>query len=292
MGSSILGSGLGRLAGSAMTNRRPVNLLIATGATILAAVLALTLAAPLVARFDPIEQRARERLQAPTTTHWMGTDRLGRDVFSRVLHGGRISLSASAAGLVVTLTLGVALGLLAGYAGGWIDGAIMRVVDVLLAFPSIILALIVAGLYGPGLWKVVLAATAVWWVGYARVTRSLVLQAKQEPFVKAARAAGGRPIAIAFREVLPQVVGPVIVLATMNLGRLLLTLSSLSFLGLGAQPPTAEWGLMLSEGRSHFMDHQHLMVFPGLMIFITVLGLTLLGEGLRDVLDPNGAART
>ncbi len=270
--------------------RRKINWLIVTGGVILALVLGLTLAAPMLAPYHPAEQRARERLQGPSRAHPMGTDRLGRDIYSRVLYGGQTSLSASSIALGVTLTIGVALGLLAGYAGGWVDGAIMRLVDVLLAFPSFILALIVAGLYGPGLLKVVLAATAVWWVSYARVTRSLVLQAKQEGYVQAARAAGARPLSIAVREVLPQILGPIVVLATLNLGRLILTLSGLSFLGMGAQPPTAEWGLMLSEGKAYFMEFQHMMVFPGLMIFVTVLGLTLLGEGLRDVLDPNGAA--
>jgi peptide/nickel transport system permease protein len=270
--------------------RRKVNWLIVIGGAILAVVLGVTLAAPMLAPYNPAEQRARERLQAPSRAHPMGTDRLGRDMYSRVLYGGQTSLSASSIALVVTLTIGVALGLLAGYAGGWVDGAIMRLVDVLMAFPSFILALIVAGLWGPGLFKVVLAATAVWWVGYARVTRSLVLQAKQEGYVQAARAAGARPLSIAFREVLPQTLGPVVVLATLSLGRLILTLSGLSFLGMGAQPPTAEWGLMLSEGKAYFMEYQHMMVFPGLMIFATVLGLTLLGEGLRDVLDPHGAA--
>jgi peptide/nickel transport system permease protein len=247
-------------------------------------------AAPILAPYPPAEQRAAERLQPPSTAHPFGTDRLGRDILSRVLYGGRTSLAASSIALLVTLTVGVAVGLAAGYAGGWLDGALMRLVDVLFAFPSFILALIVAGLYGPGLLKIIVAAAAVWWVGYARVTRSLVLQAKEEGFVMAARAAGARPLTIAVREVLPQVLGPIVVLATLNLGRLLLAISGLSFLGLGAQPPTAEWGLMLSEGRAYFLEQPHLMIFPGLAIFLTVLGLTLLGEGLRDVLDPHGVA--
>jgi peptide/nickel transport system permease protein len=270
--------------------RGPINWLVVAGAAILTIVLGLTVAAPVLAPYNPAEQRARERLQGPSQAHPMGTDRLGRDIYSRVLYGGRTSLAASTASLAITVTIGVALGLLAGYAGGWTDAAIMRLVDVLLAFPSFILALIVAGLYGPGLLKVVLAATAVWWVSYARVTRSMVLQAKQEPYVLAARAAGAPPLTIALREVLPQIMGPILVLAMINLGRLLLTLSGLSFLGMGAQPPTAEWGLMLSEGKAYFLEMPHMMVFPGAMIFVTVLGLTLLGEGLRDVLDPNGAA--
>ena len=258
------------------------------GATILLAVVASAIVAPLLAPYDPAEQRPRERVQGPSRAHLMGTDRLGRDTFSRVLYGGRLSLSASAAALVLIVALGVTLGLAAGYAGEWVDTGIMRLVDVLMAFPSFVLALVVAGLFGPGLIKVTLAATAVWWVSYARVTRSLVLQAKQEGYVLAARAAGAGPVTIAVREVLPQVLGPVVVLATLDLGKLLLALSSLSFLGLGAQPPTPEWGLMLAEGRAYFMEAPAMMIFPGLMIFATALGFNLLGEGLRDVLNPRG----
>jgi peptide/nickel transport system permease protein len=261
------------------------------GAALLAIVAGTAVAAPRMAPYDPAEQRARERLQAPSRAHLFGTDRLGRDVYSRVLYGGRTSLAASGAALAVTLTVGVAVGLVAGYVGRWVDAALMRLVDVLFAFPSFILALIVAGLYGPGLLKIMLAAVAVWWVGYARITRSLVLQAKEEGYVLAARAAGAPPATIVLREVLPQVVGPIVVLATINLGRLLLAIAGLSFLGLGAQPPTAEWGLMLSEGRSNFFEYPHLMIFPGAMIFATVLGVNLLGEGLRDLLDPNGTIR-
>lgn len=278
-------------AGGRPRRRRPrVRWMVLLGALIVLAVSAAAVAAPLLAPYPPAEQRPRERIQAPSRAHPFGTDRLGRDVYSRALYGGRTSLTASALGVVLTLSLGVSLGLLAGYAGGVVDGTVMRLVDVLLAFPSFILALIVAGLYGPGLLKILLASAAVWWVGYARITRSMVLQAKSEGHVLAARAAGARPWQIALREVLPQVLGPMVVLATLSMGRLLLAISALSFLGLGAQPPTAEWGLMLSEGKAYFLEAPHLMLFPGLMIFVAVLGLNLLGEGLRDVLDPAGAA--
>jgi peptide/nickel transport system permease protein len=272
------------------TIERRVRWTVLLGALIVVAMTAAAAAAPLLAPYGPAEQRPRERIQAPSRAHPFGTDRLGRDIYSRALYGGRTSLTASALGVALTLSLGVSLGLLAGYAGGSVDGTVMRLVDVLLAFPSFILALIVAGLYGPGLLKILLASAAVWWVGHARITRSMVLQAKSEGHVLAARAAGARPWQIAVREVLPQVLGPMVVLATLSMGRLLLAISALSFLGLGAQPPTAEWGLMLSEGKAYFLEAPHPMLYPGLMIFGAVLGLNLLGEGLRDVLDPAGAA--
>ena len=186
-----------------------------------------------------------------------------------------LAVAAFAVELVLVLGLGLWA---AAQAGRFVDHGIR----------ILALALIVAGLYGPGLMKILLASAAVWWVGYARITRSMVLQAKQEGHVLAARAAGARPWQIALSEVLPLVLGPMVVLATLSMGRLLLAISALSFLGLGAQPPTAEWGLMLSEGKAYFLEAPHLMVFPGLMIFVTVLGLNLLGEGLRDVLDPAG----
>jgi peptide/nickel transport system permease protein len=248
-------------------------------------------AAPLLTPRDPIAQSARERLQAPTPTHPFGTDEFGRDVLARVLYGGRTTLAATLAGLTLALAVGVPLGLVAGYAGGRADGAIMRLTDVLYAFPSFLLALVVAGLYGPGLNKVLIAAAAVWWVDYARVVRALVLQVKTEDHVLAARALGASHWRIAVRAVLPQVAGPVAVLASLDLGTLLLTLSALSFLGLGAQPPIPEWGVMLAEGRRFFLEHQHLMIFPGAAIFLAALAFNLLGEGLRNLLDPHDAAQ-
>jgi peptide/nickel transport system permease protein len=247
--------------------------------------------APLLARHDPLAQNARERLQGPSPAHLFGTDEFGRDVFARVLYGGRTSLAASGAALALALALGIPLGLLAGYAGGRVDAALMRLIDVLYAFPSFLLALVVAGLYGPGLSKVLVAAAAVWWVDYARVVRAMVLQTKTEEFVLAARALGAGPVRVAARAVLPQVLGPVVVLAALDVGALLLAISALSFLGLGAQPPTPEWGVMLAEGRRSFMEHQHLMVFPGAAIFVAALAFSLFGEGLRDVLDPHGASQ-
>jgi peptide/nickel transport system permease protein len=265
--------------------------LLVVGALLLGAMALSVLGAPALSRQDPLAQNARERLQGPSAAHPFGTDEYGRDVLARVLYGGRTSLTASVAALALALVLGVPLGVLAGYAGGRVDGALMRLMDVLYAFPSFLLALVVAGLYGPGLYKVLVAAAAVWWVEYARVVRAMVLLVKTEEYVLAARALGASPLRVAVRAVLPQVLGPVVVLASLDLGALLLAISGLSFLGLGAQPPLPEWGVMLAEGRRYFLEHQHLMVFPGAAIFLAALAFTLVGEGLRDALDPHGATQ-
>ncbi len=261
-------------------------LLPAAGGLLLALIIMLAIGAPWFTNFDPIEQRPEIRLQPPSPVHWFGTDQFGRDIWSRVLYGGRLSLAASSLALLLVMGIGLAVGVAAGYLGGWVDAIMMRLVDILLAFPAMVLALVIVGLFEPGLNNVLLATVTTWWVGFARVTRSIVLQAREETTVEAARALGARPWAIIRREILPRVVGPVLVLATLDLGYLILAISGLSFLGLGAQPPSPEWGTMLADGRIHFLTAPHLMVFPGLMIFLTVLALNLLGEGLRDWLDP------
>ena len=271
--------------------RRGVPWLMVAGAVLIAALAGASIGAPAIARQDPIAQSARARLQGPSAAHPFGTDEFGRDVFARVVYGGRASLSATAGALTLALVLGVPLGLLAGYAGGRVDMVVMRVVDLLYAFPSFLLALVVAGLFGPGLIKVLIAFAAVWWVDYARVVRAMVLQVKTEEYVLAARALGAGSVRIAVRAVLPQVAGPIAVMAALDVGALLLSISALSFLGLGAQPPAPEWGVMLAEGRRFFMEYQHLMVFPGAAIFVAALAFSLFGEGLRDVLDPHGASQ-
>nr|WP_305794545.1 nickel transporter permease [Halomarina rubra] len=216
----------------------------------------------------------------------MGTDQLGRDVLSRLLYGARISLQISLAVVAITLAIGTAVGLIAGYAGGWVDEALMRFVDILLAFPGILLALVIAGILGPNLTNIMIALAVVGWTQYARIIRGSVLSVKQEEFVKAAQLMGVPRRRIVLRHILPNVVTPVIVLATMDMAYVILGTAGLSFLGLGAQPPTPEWGTMLSQGRN-FVDTAWWVVnFPGLAIMITVLGFNLLGDGLRDVLDP------
>ena len=242
--------------------------------------------APHITPYDAIELDLENRLSSPDGHHLMGTDVLGRDVLSRVIYGARISLSMATVVVVIVMLLGIAMGTTAGYFGGIIDGIIMRVVDVLLAFPNIILALVIAGILGPSLTNVMIALGAIWWVSYARIIRGSVLSVKEKEFVEAARAMGCSDAYIAIRHILPNVLSPVIVLATLDMGHIILSIAALSFLGLGAQPPIPEWGTMLNEGRSFMETAPHLMIFPGLMIMITVLAFNFLGDGLRDALDP------
>jgi peptide/nickel transport system permease protein len=257
------------------------------GLVIVAVVLFCAVAAPLLAPQDPALQDVLHRLQGPSGAHLLGTDQLGRDELSRILYGARTSvLTAIVVGIAILL-VGIVVGTVSGMAGGIVDAAIMRVVDVLLAFPSLLLALAVVGTLGPGLLHLALAVTAVWWVDYARLVRGLVLGVKEQAFVEAARAQGASRWRIASRHVVPSVASPVVVLATLQTARLLLGFASLSFLGLGVSPPTAEWGAMLNEGKDVLATSPELMLWPGLAITITALGLNLLGDGLRDVLDPN-----
>ena len=256
------------------------------GLVIIAIVVFVALAAPLLAPYEPNAQDVAHRLQPSSSEHLLGTDNLGRDELSRLLYGARVSLLTTIAVGAGILLIGLIVGTLSGMAGGLLDGLLMRIVDILLAFPSLLLALAVAGTLGPGLLHLALAMTAVWWVEYARLVRGLVLAVKEQPFVEAARALGASPVRIALRHVVPNIASPVIVLATLQTARLLLALASLSFLGLGVSPPTAEWGSMLSEGKDFLSDAPELMLWPGLAITITALGLNLLGDGLRDLLDP------
>ena len=257
------------------------------GLVIVVAMVSLALAAPLLAPYDPAAQDVANRLQSPSSAHLLGTDHLGRDELSRVLYGARVSLFTTLAVGAAILVIGLLVGTLAGMAGGFLDGLLMRIVDVLLAFPSLLLALAVAGTLGPGLTNLAIAMIAVWWVSYARLVRGLVLTVSAQPFVESARALGVSETRIAWRHVVPNIASPIIVLATLQTARLLLELAALSFLGLGVSAPTAEWGSMLSEGKDFLSEAPALMLWPGLAITITALGLNLLGDGLRDLLDPS-----
>jgi peptide/nickel transport system permease protein len=258
-----------------------------TGLVILTVVAVMAIAAPLIAPHDPNLQDVANRLQGPSFAHPLGTDNLGRDELSRIIYGARVSVLTTLAVGAMILLIGMFIGIVSGLLGGRVDGFLMRIVDVLLAFPSFLLALAVAGTLGPGLLHLALAMTAVWWVEYSRLVRGLVLGVKALPFIEAARSMGLSRVRIAWRHVLPNVAPPVIVLATLQTSRLLLALASLSFLGLGVSPPTAEWGSMLNDGKEFLATSPELMLWPGLAITITALGLNLLGDGLRDVLDPN-----
>jgi peptide/nickel transport system permease protein len=257
------------------------------GLIIVLVMFGLALLAPLIAPYDPNAQDVFNQFKAPTLHHLLGTDQFGRDEFSRLLFGARVSLFTSAAVGAAILGIGVLVGTVSGLAGGVVDGLIMRIVDVLLAFPSLLLALAVSGTLGPGLLHLALAMTAVWWVDYARLVRGLVLEVKERPYIESARAVGVPPLRIALRHVVPNIASPVIVLATLQTARLLLALAALSFLGLGVAPPTAEWGAMLNDGKDFLYLAPQLMLYPGLAITIAALGFNLLGDGLRDVLDPS-----
>lgn len=247
--------------------------------------------APLIAPYDPAALDPPANLAGPSADHWLGTDNLGRDLFSRIVHGARWSLGAAALAATGIVVLGLTVGILAGYFGGLVDDLLMRLVDVLLAFPSMILALAIVGMMGPSLTNVLIGMVAVWWVDYARVVRGLTLKVVQNDYVLSAHCCGCGRGRMIFRHILPNVIPSVIVLATLELGSLMLAISGLSFLGLGAQPPTPEWGTMLNDGRLFFLNAPQLMMYPGIAITLVVLGCNLLGDGLRDALDPRDRQR-
>jgi peptide/nickel transport system permease protein len=228
------------------------------------------------------------RLQPPSADHWFGTDQLGRDVFSRVVHGARISLPYALLLVLLELALGATLGAIAGYFGGKIDSAIMRMADLVMAFPDIILAMAVVAALGPNLVNAVLAVVIVSWPIHARVVRAMILTLRDEPYVQSSRLLGASSGRALWRDIRPNAAGPVVVLGTLEYGHAVLILSGLSFLGLGAQPPTAEWGSMVSEGAKYF-DKWWVSLFPGLAILTVVLAANFLGDTLRDALDPRSA---
>lgn len=254
-------------------------------AIVLMAVLAAILG-PSLAPFDPAAQELALRLEGPDGAHWFGLDELGRDIFARVLAGARISLLVGLVVVGVSSSIGIALGSVAGYFGGRVDEAISRVIDILLAFPGLLLAIAIVAVLGPSLTNVVLALSLIGWVGYARLVRGQVLKARELEFVQAARALGATTTRILARHVIPTTLPAVTVQATLGMGGAILAEAALSFLGLGVQPPTPSWGTMLSYGRAHLLDAPHLTVFPGLAIATLVLGFNFLGDGLRDALDP------
>ena len=227
-----------------------------------------------------------EKLLSPSFEHPFGTDELGRDVFKRVLLGTRISLNTALIAVGIALLIGVPLGAIAGYFGGFLDEFIMRITDVFLGFPPLLLAIAIAAFLGPNLQNAMLAIAIAWWPWYTRIVRGQAVSIKERQFVKAANAIGTPSMKIVFKHVLPNCFAPLIVQASMDIGGVILTIASLSFLGLGAQSPTPEWGLMVSTSRNYFLNAWWYSIFPGLAIFFTVLVFNLLGDGLREILDP------
>ncbi|MGH9279408.1 MAG: nickel transporter permease [Acidimicrobiales bacterium] len=255
------------------------------GLVLVVVMLGMALLGPDLAPHDPLAVTT-DRLVGPSWSHPLGTDGLGRDVLSRLLVGARLSLGTALLAAALVSLIGVVVGTVAGFIGGFVDGVLMRVVDAVLAVPALILALAVSGLFKPSLLAVMLGLVTIWWAGYARVVRALVLTIRERPFVESARAAGASEGRVVVRHVLPNVVSPVIVLATLEIGQLILAVAALTFLGLGAPPPTPEWGAMLNDGRSYFLSDPQLVLIPGAAICLAVLGFNLLGDGIRDALDP------
>jgi peptide/nickel transport system permease protein len=244
------------------------------------------LAAPMLAPYDPIQQDTARRLEPPSHEHPLGLDALGRDVLSRILYGARVSLRVGFSVVLLASFAGVTLGLISGYFGGFVDTVIMRLTDILLAFPGILLAIALVAVLGPSLNNVVLALATIGWVGYARLARGQVLKVREMEYVTAAKALGARSPRVILRHVLPNIINPVIVMATLGLAGAILAEAALSFLGLGVQPPTPSWGEMLSSGRNYLGLANHLTIFPGAAIMLAVMGLNFLGDGLIDALDP------
>ncbi|MBI2963997.1 MAG: ABC transporter permease [Deltaproteobacteria bacterium] len=255
------------------------------GAAIVALFLAAAALGPRLAPRDPSRPALAENLRGPSLAHPFGQDRLGRDILSRTLHGARVSLVVGLSTVAISLALGTAIGLLAGFAGGWIDEVVMRAVDVLLAFPGILLAIALSAVLGPSLGNVVLALSVIGWTGYARLVRAETLSLRERAHVESAVSLGAGPLRIVTLHVLPLLAGPLAVQATFGFSAAVVAEASLSFLGLGTQPPTPSWGAMLNEGRSFLLVAPHVALFPGLAVFLTVLGINVLGDGLRDWLD-------
>lgn len=260
---------------------------IRLGGGIVGLLVAVALVGPAVSPYDPTAQLLGARLQGPSLAHPLGTDALGRDVATRIAYGARVSLVLAVVATFVRLVIGTTIGLLAATGGRVVDALLMRVVDVQLAFPGLVLALVVAGALGPSLRNVVVALSVVGWASYARVVRGSVLAVKERPFVRSAKLYGTPWHRLVRRHLLPHVVNPATVLATLNLGTVVLAAAGLSYLGLGAQPPTPEWGTMIADGRNYLRSAPWLVAAPGVAIVLTVVGFNLLGDGLRDVLSPD-----
>ena len=249
----------------------------------------LAVLAPWLAPYDPYDAVMRQSLQAPSAEHLLGTDKLGRDCLSRILYGTRTSLLMTLSLVVIISVIGTFVGVVAGYSGGKVDTVLMRIVDMMLAFPGIVLAIAIAGMLGGNILNTILALAAVSWTKYARLGRSLTLKLRERDFIAAAVTNGTRPLYILWRHILPNILPTIVVTAAMDIGTMIMELAGLSFLGFGAQPPTPEWGLMLNEGRQHIQTAPWLMIYPGAAILAVVAIFNLWGDSLRDIMDPQRA---
>lgn len=262
------------------------NFAFTSGLILTIALITVAVLAPWLAPADPNVQDTARRLEAPSKEHLLGLDDLGRDVLSRVLWGARVSLRVGFSVVLLASLIGVTLGAISGYFGGAVDVLVMRLCDILLAFPGILLAIALVAVLGPSLNNVILALATIGWVGYARLVRGQVLKVREMEFVTAAKALGARSPRVIILHVLPNVINPVIVMATLGLAGAILAEAALSFLGLGVQPPTPSWGAMLTAGRRYLGLANHLAIFPGIAIMLAVMGLNFLGDGMIDALDP------
>ncbi len=259
------------------------------GTIVITILVVLAIFAEQIAPFDPLQIRAGDPFTTPGIPHLMGTDQFGRDLFSRVLYGARLSLRIGIVSVCIGLFTGTFLGMVSGYYGGWLDRIIMRFIDAMLAFPGIMLALAIVATLGSSLTNVMIAVGIAYIPTYTRLVRSTVLSTKEEIYVLAARSLGAQTPRILLRHILPNILAPIIVISTVSIGTAIISAASLGYLGLGAQPPTPEWGLILNQGRSHMRQAWWISTFPGLMIMVTVFAINVLGDGLRDALDPRMA---
>ncbi|WEK03355.1 MAG: ABC transporter permease [Candidatus Devosia phytovorans] len=267
------------------------NTSLVIGALISLTIILLAIFAPYVSTHGIEQMDMRNRFEGPTLEHILGTDNFGRDLWSRLVFGARISLTIAVISVGVSAAIGTTVGLVAGYFGGWVDLVLMRITDIFLGFPAIVLALAIVAVLGPGIMNVSLAIIVVAWTEYARVVRSTTLVLREQNYVQAARAIGASPMRIIFREILPNAIGPIIVLASLGLGTAIISESALSFLGFGLPPPAPTWGWTLSYGTRFMRDAPWLSIISGATIMVTVLGFNLFGDGLRDVLDPRQLSR-